>query len=543
MAQNLIVNSSFECDEQAAPYAGAGFERFLVNETIYGGGTPLGGAPDQWTIYGSGAMAAYVSTVAKHGLYSLSLYNTQQLTVGQTGGLAQTMLKCTGRPYVFSFYVRGSLGANANVYVNITWFNAAGAQQGTGSEGQAQFTQAQINAAMDASGWARLSFVPANTGGSEDHMSVQIGCIAVGGTVAAGTFSMGFDALQLETNGSGAPAVYFPALWKPQTSYDFNNQVNSVAGIAQDTVVPYGAGEITFAGVKFNGEAHPYSGETWKLLVEASRGLYDFPPLKSSGDFEDPANHGGRLGVDRFGMRVIELDVALMADTEAELFNRARQIHQQLLPLVSATEQRLQFVRSQADGPTSGPDARKWTWARLRRFTGFDTSHDAIQLGVLRGSLQFVCPDPAYYSITKQIYTVNVPSGNTSYSTNSYYASRGNFRDFPIIVVNGPVTNPRIQMVPSNPVDPGEGASRTIYYAAAIAAGHYVVFDTYKRTVLIDGVTDGRANLDPSNQWWYSPSEYLPQGSQNIRGANVNFLSSVNASGYTVQIFHWDGWL
>lgn len=176
------------------------------------------------------------------------------------------------------------------------------------------------------------------------------------------------------------------------------------------------------------------------------------------------------------------MDIYIKASTAANMYNKIKavedafQLRASVLPL---------FFRRAGIGDL-------FVNVRPRKLGGFDTGWDQ-QGGLTKGSILLVAPDPRKFSITDNADVLTIASGGTT--TSQTVTMGGNFNGGarPILEIDGPVTNPRIQ-------NAGDG-NRTIKIDMVISSGQKLVINTATRAVTISGV-DQSANVRSDNQWW-----------------------------------------
>lgn len=537
MAVNFVKNSSFEvntsANEMAKGYSGVdptNWTRYAAAATAVAQLQRLGGAKSQ-----PGAVPTQF-----HGFYSLYMLDSAAMAQGEYVGFIQDLQVTgwsVGQNYTFSVYARGFSNA-LDIALIVTWHDAAHAVVG-GSQ-QALWTNAQFQALGTANGlnWVRLTqTVTMPVGATHAEIRIAYYKSSAGSTSGGATAQVVFDAVQFEA-GSVATA-YAPRA----VAGDFTETVGDIANVETNDV--FNNGEYLYRGAKLN-EGNPYY-QNYKLLVEECRGLLELPDVKSSGDYEDPAFHGGRLGFDRLSMRVVEMDLALSADTEIALMAAAANLRRLWTPRFDRTEDKLFFARPQWQNLGMGGmiPAKGFVYGRLRRFSGFDTNYESMSSGILRATAQWVCADPATYEWLPAVEQAVVPASNTSYQhSDGFQGGRGDFRDFTTftITATGTVTNPTIAISQPNGLVSEPSYSRTFRLTQTLTAGQSVTIDMRNRTVTGPGGVDWLQYLSASSQWFYNPSVWK-YGGNNTRFNRLVFGCSSNTAGYTVDITTHNAWL
>lgn len=269
-------------------------------------------------------------------------------------------------------------------------------------------------------------------------------------------------------------------------------------------------GQYEFNGLLLNDSR----GDRDTLRVITATGLFDMPDMKAT-DVELQDDHGGSAGRDLLAMRRIVLDMAVIASTKANMYNKleaiatAFQPQETLLPLV--------FQRAGI--------GRRFMNVRPRKLGGFDTSF-SMDRGWASGSVMLLAPDPRKLATVQTSQALVIPvSGTNSPAVNMRMG--GNFKGGakPIIEIAGPITNPRI----TNAAD----AARAIRIDMVINAGQTLIVNANDRSVTLGGV-DQSANVRSDNQWWN-----LIQGDNLITATRSN----TPATAATVTIKWWDSYL
>lgn len=134
---------------------------------------------------------------------------------------------------------------------------------------------------------------------------------------------------------------------------------------------------------------------------------------------------------------------------------------------------------------------KRFISAQARR-NSFDSDYSMAH-GTARGSVEFRCPDPRWYSLAEAQTTMVIPAGQASTAAVIY--SDG-LSESPSVrlELDGPCTNPRI----SN----GNDSNRQMKFDLVMGAGDTLVVDVKQRTVLLNGVDVYKAVVRRDNQWW-----------------------------------------
>lgn len=495
MSTNLLPNSSFEIDTTGNWFAG---------QTT---------AADNWS--GAAMTALFEGSGPVHGSVAAHIFNSASQGPGAGYGITSARVPVVaGTSYVASIYAETGTGTigSWSFEVRITWFDSGGSAVGSGV---ATFAGSAVVGAYN-----RFSaFLTAPAG------AVTCEC-AFGGRNNTGgnltTLDLIMDAAQLEVSTTGIPGGYNPA--------------------PGDVADAHLEGQYAFGNILFNDNTL-YQGELsglpgYQLLVEKQSGLLELPGYKASGDYEDAASHGGVLGQDRVAMRTVTMDLALSADGLTAVYYHLNRMRSAFVPYAAqATTERLFTFRRRSTGQltTAYGSNKKWGLARVRRFGGFDTDYESVSDRILRGSIEFVFPDPALYDFMPNIISVASSTGGTAVRNMDV---RGNFRTYPVFVINGPVINPFINNQTFSQMP--EAFNRSIRLATTIPAGQSVTIDTKYRTVVHSSGADWRQFLDPSSQWFY----FVP-GNGDGSGSQFNQISFQGTpfAAFTVKTSWYNAWI
>lgn len=489
-----------------------------------------GSLPTSWQKSESVAGAANITprldfSQPQHGIVSALIQDAQILASGGSIDMFQesvATMSGVGSPNVASVYLEGYTNS-LDFRLAITYHDAAHAVIGTT---YTDWTHAQLLALGSLNGPVRLSTtgnVPATT----HHVSISASLRknTAGSTPAAGEAAITIDRVQYE-NGS-APTAYGPA--------DGYQGGGNGAG-PKDAPDVYSSGEYLLTApspltsLKLN-DHNSIAAEGYDLIVENVEGLYPLPDIKSSGDYEDNAYHGGVAGVEHYASRVITMDLALRANSEA-LYNRKLSALKRALASTSS-DRKLVFKRIGIEGLS-----KKFINVRVRRVGGFDSNYKSSR-GFGRGSLQLVAHDPAMYDAISNKATaapgagVTVPTAFTGWNA---VAVPGIFRSYPIVTITGPVTDPHIYRTYAGVISAEENYTGDFILATTIPAGQSVTVDFKARTVTHSSGADWREYIDDASKWW---SIYPLPGATVSLGVSAN----PNVSGFSAALEWWTAWL
>lgn len=254
-------------------------------------------------------------------------------------------------------------------------------------------------------------------------------------------------------------------------------------------------------------------GSGTSYVVETVDGILGLPSARTN-DLEKQEDHGDHAGVDLIPGRTITMTMSALGDSVST---------QGLMDLVlqkMQTSKRAAFVEYPFVTQRPG-HGKRFVNARPRRAefpSNYETAHGR---GI--GALQWYATDPRWYSLAQSVQAVNL--ANTALAGNATANMTGDFEDGvePIIEIQGPVTNPRIQ----NAAD----GNKTIRIDVVVNAGQTLYIDTRLKTVFLAGV-DRYDTVRADNEWF----SLLP-------GANVITLNRSNAGASMTMFLRWyNGW-
>jgi hypothetical protein len=239
-------------------------------------------------------------------------------------------------------------------------------------------------------------------------------------------------------------------------------------------------------------------------------GLEDLPVIRNQDDnrgYQD----GMFTGRDFLSGRTLVFKITVRGDLNYSMQYYLNEMQTALIPQQQGTSL-LQFQ-------LPGNDLQRLQARVRRRSITIDTSYSS---GLATATYEFFCPDPRYYDDTlkstdltdalavagrtyNRVYTApETPTANP-YQTGMYYGggssaanlinNSGWTTTYPIITIQGPAVNPRIDNVTT-----GEFLSTTIVLGTADT----LVFNTDYKTVTINGV-NRRAILSNTSTWFAAP--------------------------------------
>lgn len=468
---NVILNSSFEYDSN--------------NDSI----------PDNWSKVNSGVDLSFGTDVdgTPHGSRYLRMVDQGGFGITSGVGVVQdnvSLPAAVGASAVVSIYALDESMPNANLEVVVQWHNNAHANLG---ELVLTITPGQMGYPPSWKRFSGTGVIPAGATHCQVYIQLRF-------TATSTINYVEVDAIQLEAGTT--PTAYTPA------PSEVGNDV-------------YSSGQYLFNGVQLNNHQ-----STYDLIVEKVEGLFDIPIVKSSGDYEDAALHGGFAGQERIASRYITMDLILSAVDEKTYHEQLQLLRTALIP--SSQEKLLWFKRTGQGGTD-----KKFVYCRPRRFGGFDSDYDSAR-GIGKGSAQLWCPDPAKYDWIPYRSNFTHFGNNTGYFD---HTPQGNFRTLPVFEITGPTgagvgVNLQRTLAAGAPV----AVNRNFILSAAIPSGQTVRVDSRLRTVVnLTTGADWRQYVDDTSEWL----DLLP-GTQNYL-AHINTVSS--ATNWTLLFTYNPAWL
>lgn len=264
---------------------------------------------------------------------------------------------------------------------------------------------------------------------------------------------------------------------------------------------------FAFNGFVFGGGSSVYQ-------VTSVEGLESLPGIRNQDDNRGYFD-GMFSGRDFLGGRTIVVNLLVLGGNGSSAQSNFNLLQQALLPQQSGTTV-LQFQMSSSDG-------LQFVNARVRaRATSIDPNYT---YGYIVSQVTFFCPDPNYYdnALQSQTMTYSPVAGRTynriypliygggSQTQTVNVNNSGWATTYPVITINGPVTNPIIGNLTS-------GQSLNFNYT--MLTGDKIVIDTLNRTVLLNGAP-ARNLLLGSSQWFAAnpgTSQYYFSGSVTTYG-------------------------
>ena len=195
----------------------------------------------------------------------------------------------------------------------------------------------------------------------------------------------------------------------------------------------------------FNNQVFGGTGSPYQIL--SVDGLEGIPDIRNQDDNRG-YNDGMFTGRDFLGGRNISMIIQILSSSAASAQANLNTLQQALLPQTSGTTP-LYFILSNAD-------TEQVINARVRGFR--TTVNPEYTYGYILAQVEFFCPDPRYYSSniqtatllysppTGRIYnrTYNLVYGGGSATITTNIANNGWTDTYPVINLNGPITNPTL---------------------------------------------------------------------------------------------------
>ena len=244
---------------------------------------------------------------------------------------------------------------------------------------------------------------------------------------------------------------------------------------------------FSFNNQVFGGIGSPYQ-------IQSVDGLEGLPGIRSQDDNRGYAD-GMFSGRDFLGGREISIIFNVFASATASAQANFNTIQQALLPQSSGTTP-LYFILSNAE-------TEQVINARVR---GLRASVDPnYTYGYITAQVIFFCPDPAYYSSNQQtasldytpptgrtynrVYNLVYGGGSATITTN--IENNGWTATYPLITLNGPITNPILG-------NQTEGLA--LNFICALTDADTLVVDLYNKLVTLNGAP--ARNLLGAGNWF-----------------------------------------
>jgi len=244
---------------------------------------------------------------------------------------------------------------------------------------------------------------------------------------------------------------------------------------------------FSFNGQVFGGAGSPYQ-------IQSVDGLEALPDIRSQDDNRGYAD-GMFSGRDFLSGREITIQFLCLASTGATAQVNFNTIQRALLPQQSGTTP-LYFLMSNAD-------TEQVVYARVRGLRA--TVDPNYTYGYITSQVEFFCPDPAYYNQNTQTASLDyTPPGGRTYNRvyNLVYgggsvlitttiANNGWATTYPIIEINGPITDPVLGNQTQN---------AALYFTGTYTNTDILRVDLYNKLITLNG--SPARNLLISGEWF-----------------------------------------
>ncbi len=238
-------------------------------------------------------------------------------------------------------------------------------------------------------------------------------------------------------------------------------------------------------------------GDTFE--VQSVEGLGGMPALRT-GDLVIAGRDGQRFGVDRLDPRTVTIEVAIYAFSDAEFYAAVDALRAAFQPATDTTK----LLQFQFGGIAGGGVRRLNCRPRALALPIERTYWHEMAVA----TAQLVAADPLIYDDTLSSGETSLPSagggmefdatfdltfGAVSQGGTIYAVNAGTWWAEPLIRVDGPVTNPRVENITTG---------QTLELDLTVADGEFALFDVAARTVLLNGTASRYANLTDDSVWW-----------------------------------------
>jgi phage-related protein len=273
----------------------------------------------------------------------------------------------------------------------------------------------------------------------------------------------------------------------------------------------------------FNNQVFGGAGSPYQIL--SVDGLESLPTIRNQDD--NRGYHDGMFtGRDFLNGRVISIIFNTFADSNGSAQTNYNTIQRTLLPQTSGTTP-LYFKF-----PNS-PTSEQFVDARVRSLrTTVDPNYT---YGYITSQVDFFCPDPNYYdnNLQTSVMQISAALGRTYNKTFNYTYGGGSATvtttisnigwatTYPIIRINGPITNPVV----------GNSTSGdTLYFSGTYSALDLLEIDLYNQLITLNG--NPARNLLISGTWFDAPpgnSNFFFTGTGTLAGTTQATVSWYSA--------------
>jgi hypothetical protein len=273
----------------------------------------------------------------------------------------------------------------------------------------------------------------------------------------------------------------------------------------------------------FNNQVFGGAGSPYQIL--SVDGLESLPSIRNQDD--NRGYHDGMFtGRDFLNGRIISIIFNTFGDSNGSAQTNFNTIQRTLLPQTSGTTP-LYFKF-----PNS-PTSEQFVDARVRNLrTTVDPNYT---YGYITSQVDFFCPDPNYYdnNLQTSVMQISAALGRTYNKTFDYTYGGGSATvtttisnigwgtTYPIIRINGPITNPVV----------GNSTSGdTLYFSGTYSALDLLEIDLYNQLITLNG--NPARNLLISGTWFDAPpgnSNFFFTGTSTLAGTTQATVSWYSA--------------
>jgi phage-related protein len=273
----------------------------------------------------------------------------------------------------------------------------------------------------------------------------------------------------------------------------------------------------------FNNQVFGGAGSPYQIL--SVDGLESLPSIRNQDD--NRGYHDGMFtGRDFLSGRVISIIFNTFGDSNGSAQSNYNTIQRILLPQTSGTTPLFfKFPNS--------PTSEQFVDARVRNLrTTVDPNYT---YGYITSQVDFFCPDPNYYdnNLQTSVMQISAALGRTYNKTFNYTYGGGSATvtttisnigwatTYPIIRINGPITNPVV----------GNSTSGdTLYFSGTYSALDLLEIDLYNQLITLNGAP--ARNLLISGTWFDAPpgnSNFFFTGTSTLAGTTQATVSWYSA--------------
>lgn len=273
----------------------------------------------------------------------------------------------------------------------------------------------------------------------------------------------------------------------------------------------------------FNNQVFGGAGSPYQIL--SVDGLESLPVIRNQDD--NRGYHDGMFtGRDFLSGRTISIIFNTFGDSNGSAQTNYNTIQRTLLPQTQGTTP-LYFKF-----PNS-PTSEQFVNARVRALrTSVDPNYT---YGYITSQVDFFCPDPNYYNNNLQtsVMSISPALGRTYNKTFNYTYGGGSATvtttitnigwatTYPIITINGPITNPVVGDLTSG---------NTLYFSGTYSSSDILEIDLYNQLITLNGAP--ARNLLISGTWFDAPpgnSLYFFTGTGTLAGTTQATVSWYSA--------------